>query len=78
MTPSPQTRDAGGNRFINDEPFVHKRKPSSMALPNSKRQKNYGDHMLIPVTVKMIHSALSADNKFVLKDGHLSTGKKSF
>jgi hypothetical protein len=32
---------------------------------------NNGEHMLIPVTAKMIHSAIWDSERFVLKDSHL-------
>ncbi len=67
VTPSPKKNDGNGNRFINDEPFIDERKPSStMAI---KGVLNNGEHMLIPVTAKMIHSAVWDSERFILKDG---------
>jgi hypothetical protein len=48
--------DGDGNRFIDDKPFIDKRKPSSTAV--AKGVLNDGEHTLIPVTAKMIHSAV--------------------
>ena len=51
--PTPKKMDGNANRVINDELFVDKRKPSSMTAV--KGYLHNGEHMLIPVTVKMIH-----------------------
>jgi hypothetical protein len=59
--------DGNGNRFVNDEPFIDKRKPSSTTVV--KGVLNNGEHMLIPVTAKMIHSAVWDSKRFILKDG---------
>ncbi len=45
--------DKGGGRFINEEPFIDERKPSSTAV--EKNYLNNGEHTLLPVTAKMIH-----------------------
>jgi hypothetical protein len=55
------------NRVVNDELFVDKRKPSSMTAVKS--YSHNGEHTLIPVTVKMIHSAVRDCKRFNLKDG---------
>ncbi len=66
VTPSPKKNDGNGNQFVNDEPFINKRKPlSTMAV---KGVLNDGEHMLIPVTAKMIHSAIWYSERFILKD----------
>jgi hypothetical protein len=57
------------NRVVNDELFVDERKPSSMTAVKSYLHN--GEHTLIPVTVKMIHSAVRDCERFVLKDGQL-------
>jgi hypothetical protein len=49
------------------ELFSDKRKPSSMTVV--KGNLHNGEHTLIPVTVKMIHSAIRDCEWFVLKDG---------
>jgi hypothetical protein len=67
VTPSPQKNDGNGNRFINDEPFINKRKPSSTTVV--KGVLNNGEHTLIPVTAKMIHSDIWDSKRFGLKDG---------
>jgi hypothetical protein len=59
--------DGNGDRVVNDEPFVDKRKPSSTSAVKSVL--NNGEHTLIPVTVKMIYSAVRDCKRFVLKDG---------
>ncbi len=66
VTPSPKKIDGNGNQFINDEPFIDKRKPSSTMV--AKGVLNNGEHTLIPVTAKMIHSAVWDSERFVLKD----------
>ncbi len=65
--PSPKKMDGNANRVVNDEPFVDKRKPSSMTA--IKGNLHNGEHTLIPVMVKMIHSAVRDWERFVLKDG---------
>jgi hypothetical protein len=69
VTPSPKKKDGNGNRFVNDEPFIDKRKPSSTTV--AKGVLNNGEHTLIPVMTKMIHSAVWDLERFVLKDGRL-------
>ncbi len=59
--------DGSANRVVNDELFVDERKPSSMTAV--KVYVHNGEHTLIPVTVKMIHSAVRDCERFVLKDG---------
>jgi hypothetical protein len=56
-----------GDQFINDKPFIDKRKPSSMTVV--KGVWNNGEHTLIPVMAKMIHSAVWDSERFVLEDG---------
>jgi hypothetical protein len=67
VTPSPKKYDGNGNQFINDELFIDERKPSSTTVV--KDVSNNGEHTLIPVTAKMIHSAVWDLERFVLKDG---------
>ena len=64
---SPKKTDGNADRVVNDEPFVDERKPSSMTAV--KVNLHNGEHTLIPVTVKMIHSAIRDCKRFVLKDG---------
>ena len=54
--PTPKKMDGNANRVINDELFVDERKPSSMTAV--KGYLHNGEHTLIPVTVKMILSAV--------------------
>jgi hypothetical protein len=61
--------DGNGDQVIDYKPFVDKRKPSSMTAV--KDNLHNGEHTLIPVTVKMIYSALQDCKRFVLKDGRL-------
>jgi hypothetical protein len=56
VTPSPKKNDGNGNQFVEDEPFINERKPSSMTVV--KCVLNNGGHMLTAVTAKMIHSAV--------------------
>ncbi len=65
--PSLKQTDGNGDQVIDDEPFIDERKPSSMTA--RKGNLNNGEHTLIPVTVKMIHSAVQDCKRFVLKDG---------
>ncbi len=60
-------QNGNANQVVNDEPFVDERKPSSMTAV--KGNLHNGEHTLIPVTVKMIHSAVQDCEWFVLKDG---------
>ncbi len=59
--------DGNGNQVVNDKLFINKRKPSSTLAV--KGVLNNGEHMLIPVTAKMIYSAIWNGERFVLKDG---------
>ena len=52
---------------VTDDPFIDKRKPPSKSVPIG--DKKIHEQTLIPVTMKMINSAVSDDNQFVLKDG---------
>ncbi len=73
--------DRNGNQFVNDELFIDERRQLSTTVaegvsnngPSStmveKNVSNNGEHMLIPVTAKMIHSAVWDSERFVLKDG---------
>ncbi len=54
--PTLKKTDGNANRVVNDELFVDKRKPLSMTAV--KGYLHNGEHTLIPVTVKMIHSAV--------------------
>jgi hypothetical protein len=70
-----------GNQFVDDEPFIDKRKPLSTTVANgvlnngpsstmvAKNVSNNGEHTLIPVMAKMIHSAVRDLERFVLKYG---------
>jgi hypothetical protein len=66
VTLSPKKNDGNGKRFIDDEPFIDKRKPLSTTV--AKGVLDNGEHMLIPVMAKMIHSAVWDSERFVLKD----------
>ncbi len=65
--PSLKKTDGNGNQVVDYKPFVDERKPSSMTAV--KVNIHSGEHTLIPVTVKMIHSAVQDCKQFVLKDG---------
>jgi hypothetical protein len=67
--PSPKKMDGNGNQVVDVEPFINKRKPLSTSPV--KGVLNYGEHTLIPVMVKMIHSAVRDCKRFVFKDSHL-------
>jgi replication factor A2 len=59
--------DGNGNQVVDYKPCVGERKPSSMTAV--KVNLHNGEHMLIPVMVKMIHSTVRDCKQFVLKDG---------
>ncbi len=67
ITPSPKKNDGDGDQFVDDKPFIDKRKPSSMTV--AKGNFNNCEHTLIPVTAKMIHSAVWECKRLILKDG---------
>jgi hypothetical protein len=66
VMPSPKKIDGNGNRFVDEEPYNEK-KPSSTTV--ERGVLNNGEHMLIPVMARMIHSAIWNSKWFVLKDG---------
>jgi len=53
---------------VTDDPFIDDRKPSATLLVRIGDTKTQ-NKTLIPVTTKMIHSAVSESNHFFLKDG---------
>ncbi len=65
--PSPKKMDGIGNQVVNDKLFINEKKPLSTLAVKSVLKD--GEHMLIPVTVKMIYSAVWNGERFVLKDG---------
>ena len=65
--PSLKKMDGNGNQVVDYKPFVNERKPSSMTAV--KVNLHNGEHTLIPVMVKMIHSTVRDCKRFVLKDG---------
>jgi hypothetical protein len=65
--PSLKKMDGNGDQVVDYKPFVDERKPSSMMAV--KVNLHNGEHTLIPVTVKMIHSTVRDCERFVLKDG---------
>ena len=67
VTPRPKKNDGEGDQFVNDEPFINKRKPSRTTVV--KGVLNHGEHTLNPVMAKMIHSAVWECKRLVLKDG---------
>ncbi len=67
ITPSPKKNHGDGDQFIDDKPFIDKRKPSSMTV--ERGVLNNGEHTLIPVMARMIHSAVWNSERFILKDG---------
>jgi hypothetical protein len=68
-TPSPKKDDEDSDQFVYDKPFINERKPLSTTV--AKGVLNNGEHTLIPVAARMIHSAIWDSEKFVLKDGQL-------
>ncbi len=66
ITPRLKKNVGDGNRFVNDKPFIDKRKPLSTTV--AKGYLNDGEHTLIPVTEKMIHSAVWDCERLILKE----------
>ncbi len=67
ITPSPKKCNRDGDQFVDDKPFIDKRKPSSTTV--ERGVLNNGEHTLIPDTARMIHSAVWDSKRFVLKVG---------
>ena len=67
ITPSPKKNNGDGDQFVDDKPFIDERKPSSRMV--QRGVLNNGEHTLIPVMARMIHSAVWNSKRFVLKDG---------
>ncbi len=67
ITPSPKKNHGDGDQFVDDKPFIDERKPSSTTV--ERGVLNNGEHTLIPVMARMIHSAVWNSKCFVLKDG---------
>ena len=56
-----------GDQFVYDKPFIDERKLSRTTV--ERGVLNNREHTLIPVTTRMIHSAVWDSKRFVLKDG---------
>ncbi len=69
ITPSQKKNDGDGDQFVDDKPFIDKRKPLSTTV--QRGDLNNGEHMLIPVMARMIHSAVWNSEWFILKDDRL-------
>jgi hypothetical protein len=67
ITPSPKLKHGDSDQFVDDKPFIDKRKPSSTTV--QRGVLNNGEHIFIPVMARMIHSAVWNSKQFVLKDG---------
>ncbi len=67
ITPSPKKNHGDGDQFVDDKPFIDERKPSSKTV--ERGVLNNGEHTLIPVMARMIHSAVWNSECFVSKDG---------
>ncbi len=65
ITPSPKKNHGDGDQFVDDKLFIDKRKPSSTTV--ERGVLNNGEHTLIPVMARMIHSAVWNSKWFVLK-----------
>jgi hypothetical protein len=59
--------DGDCDQFVDDEPFFDERKPSSTTI--AKSVLNNGEHTLIPVKMKTIHSTIREFKRFLLNDG---------
>ncbi len=67
ITPSLKKNHGDGDQFFDNKPFIDKRKPLSTTV--ERGVLNNGEHTLIPVMARMIHSAVWNSEWFVLKDG---------
>jgi hypothetical protein len=67
VTPSPKKSNGDSNQFVDDKLVIDEKKPWRMMVP--KGVLNNGEHTLIPVTAKMIHSAVWICKRFISKDG---------
>jgi hypothetical protein len=67
ITPSPKKNHGDGDQFVDDKPVIDERKPSSKTV--ERGVLNNGEHTLISVMARMIHSAAWNSERFVLKDG---------
>ncbi len=56
ITPSPKKNYGDGDQIIDDKPFIDERKPSSTTV--ERGVLNNGEHTLILVMARMIHSAV--------------------
>ncbi len=65
VTPDLKKKNGNSDQFVDDKPLINKRKPSSATFV--KDVLNNGEHTLIPVTAKMIHSDVWDSKRFVLK-----------
>jgi hypothetical protein len=63
ITPSQKRNHGDGDQFVDDKPFIDKRKPSSTTVEIGVL--NNGEHTLIPVMVRMNHSAVWDSKWFV-------------
>ena len=63
ITPSPKKTHGNGDQFIDDKPFIDERKPSSNMV--ERGVLNNGEHTFIPVTARVIHSAVWNSKQFV-------------
>jgi hypothetical protein len=63
ITPSPKKNHGDGDQFVDGKPFIDKRKPLSTMV--ERGVLNNGEHTLIPVTARMIHSAIWNSEWFV-------------
>ncbi len=62
ITPSLHKNHGDGEQFVDDKPFIDKRKPSSTTV--ERGVLNNGEHTLIPVTARMIYSAVWNSERF--------------
>jgi hypothetical protein len=66
ITPSLKKNHGDGDQFVDDKPFIVKKKPSSKMV--ERGVLNNGELTLIPVMARMIHSAVWNSKRFFLKD----------
>jgi hypothetical protein len=66
ITPSLKKNHGDGDQFVDDKPLIDERKPLNTMV--ERGVLNNGEHTLIPVMARMIHSAIWNSERFVLKD----------
>jgi hypothetical protein len=67
--PSPKKTDGNDNQVVDYKPFVNKRR-KLLSMTAVKVNLHNGEHTLIPVTMKIIHSAVQDCEWFAFQRNH--------